>query len=311
MTTLAVIQARMGSSRLPGKVAADLGGRPMLRFMLDRVRRARSLDRLVVATSTHERDDLVATIAADAGVDVVRGPELDVLGRFGLALAEHPADVVVRLTADCPLADPGLIDAAVQLRRDTGAAYASNTLIRTYPDGLDVEVVAAKVLEAAVVEGSPGPEREHVTPFVYRNPERFRLAALTHDVDLGHERWTVDTPEDLDRVRAAVGRLGSDDFAWSEAIPAFAPLATPPRIRPHLEGGSLDPARRVWRVPTESGHVLATVVIRDGGRGVLELDADQTLDPAGRRRVVDEVSELLQGDLQITELTIAEGTIGT
>src|SRR3954470_8407931 len=147
-STLCVVQARTGSTRLPGKVLADLGGRPMLRFLLDRLAPL-GVDDIVVATSTEERDDAVADLALAAGRPVVRGSEQDVLDRFVAALDTFPARHVVRITADCPLSDPKLIDAVVARHRETRADYTTNTLPRTFPKGLDVEVVSADALRVA------------------------------------------------------------------------------------------------------------------------------------------------------------------
>src|SRR5204862_6675946 len=133
------------------------------------------------------------------GVPVVRGEEADVLSRFALALDTHPADTIVRLTADCPLADPAIVADALALHDRAGAAYTSNSLVRTFPDGLDVEVIAATALRDAHAEAADPLEREHVTPFVYRRPERYRLRALRTPELLGDERWTVDTAADLER----------------------------------------------------------------------------------------------------------------
>jgi len=138
-SSLCVVQARTGSTRLPGKVLQELSGRPLLRFMLDRLADLR-VDELVVATSTLERDDAVADIAAAAGRPVVRGSESDVLDRFVAALDAHPADYVVRLTADCPIADPVLVEAVIARHLDRGADYTSNVFPRTFPRGLDCEV---------------------------------------------------------------------------------------------------------------------------------------------------------------------------
>jgi spore coat polysaccharide biosynthesis protein SpsF (cytidylyltransferase family) len=205
----------MGSSRFTGKVVADLAGRPLLTFMLERL--APLGLEVVVATSEFDRDDVVAQVAGDAGARVVRGPEADVLGRFALALHLYPAPTVVRLTADCPLIDPALVRAALELQDATAADYASNTVVRTFPDGLDVEVVRSEALLAAAAEATDPYEREHVTPFIYRRPDRFSHVVLRHDEDLSAERWTVDTPEDLDVVRTAVARLGRrTDFGWKE-----------------------------------------------------------------------------------------------
>jgi len=215
-STLCVLQARTGSTRLPGKVLQDLGGRPLLRFMLDRLGDLH-VDELVVATSTLDRDDAVAEIAHAAGRPVVRGSEHDVLDRFAAALAVHPADHVVRLTADCPLADPVLIEAVLSRHVDRAADYTSNVFPRTFPRGLDCEVMSATALRTAHAEATEASEREHVTPFLYRRPERFRLANMRNDLALGREGWTVDTAEDLEFVRRLVALMPTDDFTWREA----------------------------------------------------------------------------------------------
>jgi spore coat polysaccharide biosynthesis protein SpsF len=216
MTTLAVVQARMGSTRFPGKVLAELGGKPMLAFLLDRLRGA-PLDVIVVATSDHDRDDPVAEAAMTAGAAVVRGPEADVLARFGLALARHPADDVVRITADCPLTDPAIVRSVLERHREVGADYTSNVHPRTFPKGLDVEVVRGDALRIAVAEASDPAEREHVTPFLYRRPERFKLANVVSGELLGDAWWTVDRPEDLDLLRRVVPQLSSG-FGWREVL---------------------------------------------------------------------------------------------
>lgn len=227
--TLAVVQARMGSTRLPGKVLADLGGRPVLELMLDRLARAH-VDHLVVATSDLPGDDPVADLATRVGVPVVRGSEADVLGRFLVALDRFPADDVVRLTADCPLIDPLVVDAAVGLHRRTGADYTSNSLERTFPDGLDVEVARADALRVAAVEAVRSDEREHVTPFLYHRPDRFALASLETAEQLGHERWTLDTAEDLARLRTIVAALDDPVAAgWHDVLAVAGVQDGPPR----------------------------------------------------------------------------------
>lgn len=227
------MQARMGSSRLPGKVLMPIGGRPMLGLMLARLA-ALDVDHLVVATSDGAIDDDVAHVADAAGVDVVRGDERDVLSRFALALERHPAEVVVRLTADCPLSDPALVDAVLARHVAEGASYTSNSLVRTFPDGLDVEVVAADaLLEAAALAVDPV-EREHVTPYVYRRPDRFKLVAARGGRQLGHLRWTVDTSDDLDALRAVVDHLDDPQLAsWEEILKVAPPTLPPvPWVRP-------------------------------------------------------------------------------
>lgn len=198
MTVLAILQARMSSRRLPGKVLMPILGRPMIGRQLDRLRRSRRIDKLVVATSTDAGDDVVADFAKSEGCAFYRGSLDDVLGRFAGAMeAGGPADHVVRLTGDCPLADWQIIDAAIELKLETNADIAGNAVFRTFPDGLDVEVLSASALRAAAAEATDPFEREHVTQFIYRRPTRFRIAHLAQPDDLNELRWTVDTPDDF------------------------------------------------------------------------------------------------------------------
>lgn len=208
MRTVAIIQARGGSTRLPGKILADLGGMPILSWVVRAARSAIQIDEVVVATTTGRADDATAAECARQGVPCVRGPEDDVLSRFLLALGDHPADLVVRLTADCPLLDPGLIDAAISLAASPAQPdYVSTTLVRNLPRGLDVEVVRADVLEA-VDRLASGHDRIHVTSFVYTHPDQFRCLGVSTLLDAADLRVTVDTVEDLNAVRAVVEGLG-------------------------------------------------------------------------------------------------------
>jgi len=207
MTVLAILQARMSSRRLPGKVMADLAGEPMIWRQIERVRRARRVDHLVVATSVETSDDPLASFLLSRGCSVFRGDLDDVLGRFAAAAGPWGPSHLVRLTADCPLADPAVIDAAVELALHTGAAYASNVERRTYPKGLDVEVIASPALAQAAREATDPYEREHVTPFVRRRADRFRHAHLVEAFNLSHLRWTVDQAEDLAFVREVYAAL--------------------------------------------------------------------------------------------------------
>ena len=214
MSALAIVQARMSSTRLPGKVLADVAGEPMLALLLRRLARARRVDEIRVATSTRPEDDPIAEQAQALGHAAYRGPLDDVLARFVGAAEGHPGPIV-RLTADCPFVDPGTVDAVVALFEGTaGCAYASNVLPRTYPDGLDTEVVALAALQAVHAETADPAEREHVTIGVRADPERWPAAALVHEPeDLGELRWTVDTPDDLAFVRAVVARLADERHA--------------------------------------------------------------------------------------------------
>ena len=197
---VAILQARMTSSRLPGKVMKPIMGMPMIGRHIERLNRCDSLDRLVVATSRDASDDGLSAYCEGLGVRVFRGSLDDVLGRFQGAATVYGAEHVVRLTADCPLADPTVIDACVWRHIETGADYTSNTLDCSYPDGLDVEVMTAAALRAMNAEARDPYEREHVTPFLYRHPERFSIAQLVRSAPLGDHRWTVDTPDDFEFV---------------------------------------------------------------------------------------------------------------
>jgi spore coat polysaccharide biosynthesis protein SpsF len=194
---LAILQARVSSRRLPGKVLMPILGRPMLERQIERLRRARRIDRLVVATSGDAGDDAIAALCGELGVDCFRGALEDVLDRFYQAARQWAAETVVRLTGDCPLADPALIEQLIELHLAGGYDYSSNTLVRTYPDGLDAEVMSIGCLEAAWREARLPSEREHVTPFIYHRPERFRLGSLTQPRDLSGLRWVVDEPADF------------------------------------------------------------------------------------------------------------------
>jgi len=200
MTTTVVVQARMGATRLPGKVLKPIAGRPMIDYQLERLRRVKNASRIVIATTDQPADDAIAAFCAEAGVDCARGSEADVLARYHDALQRFPADAVVRVTADCPLIDPAVVDAAIAAFAPQQYDYVSNMLEHTYPYGMAVEVMSADALREAHREARRPEEREHVTPFIYRHPERYRLKSLTVTPNLSHHRWTVDTPEDLQLV---------------------------------------------------------------------------------------------------------------
>lgn len=222
---LAILQARMSSSRLPGKVLSPLFGEPMIFRQIERLARARRIDRLVVATSTDGSDDALAEACAARGVAVFRGSLDDVLDRFAGALDLFPeAKTVIRVTADCPLADWTVVDEVIAHLETTGADYASNTPAeRTYPHGLDVEVMRREALLDAWRDGRDPYEREHVTPYIYRRPETYRLEFVSCTPSLAHLRWTVDYPADLEFVRDVYARLYPADPAFgSDAVVALA-----------------------------------------------------------------------------------------
>src|SRR2546426_3546265 len=190
---VALVQARMGSTRLPGKVLADIAGEPMLGRIVSRVERSRMVQKTIVATSAAKSDDRVAEVCEKKGIAIFRGSEKDVLDRFYHAAKSHQGDVVVRITGDCPLIDPEVIDRVITAYLADPCDYASNTLVCTYPDGLDTEVFSFAALETAWRDARRAADREHVTPFL-RTSQRFRLRNVESELGRStrHMRWTVD-----------------------------------------------------------------------------------------------------------------------
>lgn len=204
---LAILQARMSSRRLPGKVLRPILGRPMLSLQIERLRRCRRIDRLIVATSSDPSDAPIAELCSRERIDCFRGDLQDVLDRFYQAASRYAPEHVVRLTGDCPLADPGLIDRVIDFHLEGGYDFTGNALVRTFPRGLDVSVFRHALLGEAWREARRPEEREHVTLYMKAHPERYRLGDFRDAQDRSHLRWTVDEPADLDFVRAVYERL--------------------------------------------------------------------------------------------------------
>ncbi len=219
MNIVAIVQARMGSVRLPGKVLLDLEGRTVLARVVRRLSRSQQIGEVAVATSTLPADDEIVQECGRLGVACFRGSELDVLDRYYQTARAHGADTVVRITSDCPLIDPGVVDETVMAHQSHKADYASNVFARRYPRGLDTEVFTFSALEHAWREARELYEREHVTPYLYEHPDIFRMASTNGEIDYSRYRWTLDTPPDLELIRAIYSRFdGRDDFSWQEAI---------------------------------------------------------------------------------------------
>jgi spore coat polysaccharide biosynthesis protein SpsF len=246
---VAIIQGRMSSSRLPGKILADIGGQPMLSRVYIRTSRATTLDEVIFATTTDASDDPVAEYCDFSGIPFTRGSLYDVLDRYYQTAKEAKADVVVRITADCPVIDPELIDNVVNTLLEDEYDFVCNRLpppwTRTYPIGLDVEACTFKALKKAWKEAKEPQHREHAMPYFYEgvqfeskvkgrksdlrrstfdleqgvSPRGFRVALLHNPTDFGDYRWTVDTPEDLEFMREIYSRFdGRDDFTWNEVL---------------------------------------------------------------------------------------------
>ena len=223
---VAIIQARMSSTRLPGKVMLDLGGRPVLSRMVERVQGASRINRVVVATTVDPSDDPIEALCHAEGIDVFRGSLPDVLDRYFQAALQFHADVVVRLTGDCPLIDPALIDDVVDALSAENADFACNRLPppfhRTYPIGLDVETCTFSALDRAWREATEKHDREHVLPYLYEVKDRFKVVQLNHTEDLGEMRWTLDTPEDYVLLQEIIKRLRNrNDFSWLDVLELF------------------------------------------------------------------------------------------
>jgi len=204
---VAIVQARVGSTRLPAKVLMPLAGRPMVEHVLRRAAAIAGIDEVVAAIPDGADDDRLAEVVKATGVRLVRGSSDDVLARYAAAAAIAEAEVVVRVTADCPFLSQ-VVSGGV-LAGFKACDYVSNTLERTYPRGLDTEAFSREALETAQREARDSVDREHVTPFIYRHPNRFILRQVLDDVDRSALRWTVDTPKDMEFARAVYDALGS------------------------------------------------------------------------------------------------------
>lgn len=229
MRAVAIIQARMGSTRLPGKVLRVLGNATVLAHVVRRARRASNIDAVVIATTELPQDDAIVEAGPALGASVFRGSEDDVLSRYYFAAKRAAADAIVRITSDCPLLDADVLQAMVARflgthRGGVPLDYLSNTLTRTYPRGLDVEVFTFAALERAHREASDAAEREHVTPYIYRNPGLFRIEQHKYAVDASRHRWTLDTEDDWRLLQRIFTRLGEqrDDFTTREILALLA-----------------------------------------------------------------------------------------
>lgn len=213
MNIVAIIQARMTSTRLPGKVLKKVLNKTLLEYELERIMRSKLINEVVVATTTNETDDPIVELCNRLGVGVYRGSDENVLSRYYQAAKEYEADIVVRLTSDCPLIDPFVIDHVIDcyLNQPLKYDYVSNTIMRSYPRGMDTEVFSYKVLSEACNEATEYFHKEHVTPFIWGNPERFRLKDVIYSNDSSRHRWTVDTPEDFELIKLIIENIYSQN----------------------------------------------------------------------------------------------------
>jgi spore coat polysaccharide biosynthesis protein SpsF len=240
---VAIIQARMGSTRLPGKVLKNLGGETVLARVVNRTRRATLLNEVVVATTDQLADDPIVRECKRLSIACFRGDEVDVLDRYFRAAQKFSAHAVVRITSDCPLIDPELTDATISAFLNLRPDYATNSLVVTYPRGLDVEVFTAEVLARTWRAAREAYQRTHVTPYIYENPQLFKIVSLTAEKDYGKYRWTLDTMEDLEAIREIYKYFGDRDsmrlsqvLSLMESHPELAELNSRVRQKTLREG---------------------------------------------------------------------------
>ena len=215
---LAILQARMSSSRLPGKVLRPILDRPILAYEIERIKQSKKIDKLVLATSLNTDDDSLEELAKDLGIDCFRGDLNNVLKRFYDCATLYNADIVVRLTGDCPIIDPHIIDEVIGLHMDSKSDFTSNTLYRTFPDGLDVEVLSYDTLSTIYKNASLKEDLEHVTKYIYTNKEKFKLQNVQNDIDYSYIRWTLDTIDDFYFFKHFYEMKKGVLFRWQEIL---------------------------------------------------------------------------------------------
>lgn len=226
MKTVVIVQARMTSTRLPGKVLKTVLGKPLLRYFIERLQRAALVDQIVIATTINANDEPIVNLCRELSVAFTRGSDEDVLSRYYDAAIVTGAALVVRITSDCPLIDPAVVDEAIGHFKANNHRfdYVSNSLAETFPRGMDVEVFPARLLWEAQFEARLKLEREHVTPFFYTHPERYRIGHISAPQNLSHHRWTVDTPEDLELIKRLIETLYplKPDFNMADILETLA-----------------------------------------------------------------------------------------
>jgi len=209
MKTVIIVQARMTSTRLPGKVMKQVLGKSLLQYQIERLQRVKLADEIAIATTTNQTDESIVELCNRLAIACFRGSEEDVLGRYYQAATTYKADTVVRVTSDCPLIDPEVIDEVIDcyLNNQSNYDYVSNCLERTYPRGMDTEVLSFSALQQAFWEATAQSDREHVTPFIHRQPARYRLGHVIYSEDCSYHRWTVDTPEDFELIQKIIAAI--------------------------------------------------------------------------------------------------------
>lgn len=229
----------MTSTRLPGKVLKEVMGKPLLEYQIERLKKVKQADDLVIATTINESDQPIIELCKKLNINYYRGSEEDVLSRYYEAAKQYQADVIVRVTSDCPLIDPAVVDEVINnFRKSTGKYdYVSNTLERTYPRGMDTEVFSIEALKEAYDKAVLTPEREHVTLYIYSHPEKFRLFSVKYKKDESSHRWTVDTEEDFILIKAILEELypQKPDFTMEDCLELMVKRPELIKINQHVQ----------------------------------------------------------------------------
>lgn len=207
MGTVAIIQTRMGSTRLAGKVLSDIMGKPMVWHVVNRLRHTSKLNDIILAVPDTKENDVLESFAKENNIKYFRGSEENVLSRYYETAKKFKSDLIVRITSDCPLIDPKVVDLVIEKHLNSGADYTSNVLKRTFPRGLDVEVFDFKTLEMAYKQAKQDFQKEHVTSYIYKHTELFHLNSIENNEDFSYMRWCVDEIKDLELVREIYSRL--------------------------------------------------------------------------------------------------------
>ncbi len=239
MKIVIIVQARMTSVRLPGKVLKEVLNKPLLEYQIERLKRVAYKDEIIVATTLNNTDQPIVELCNKLLISFYRGPEDDVLSRYYNAALYTNADVIIRVTSDCPIIDPNVIDKTIRFYLDNNSKfdYVSNCLKRTYPRGMDTEVFPFRVLKEAYNEATKKMEREHVTSFIHKQPDRYRLGNFFYYQDKSNHRWTVDMPEDFELIKKIIENLymKNQEFTLEDVLKMFEEDPNLFLINAHIE----------------------------------------------------------------------------
>jgi spore coat polysaccharide biosynthesis protein SpsF len=238
MNKVVIVQARLGSTRLPSKVLKDLSGKPVLYHVLERIKKTKLVDNIVIATTDLDSDEPLIEYLRENKIDYYRGSSEDVLSRYYESALQYKADIIIRITSDCPLIDPIVIDEIIKIYlENNNYDYVSNTLMRSFPRGLDVELFTFDALKKSFLKAEKKWEREHVTPYIYTNRDLFNVFNFTNKTDQSFFRWTLDTPEDYQLIKEIYDSLYNESkiFTTDEVISLFHRRPELIDINKHIE----------------------------------------------------------------------------